>query len=121
MSSVTTNFVHDEGVKASTRQPHFEKYNECNPEVYESFRNFCVWLWEGGIRNYSAQEVFGNIRLLVRLEAELRMKTEQGWRVAPPPTMKNIGVSRSYFVYFARKLEAEDLRFKTFFDHKGGE
>lgn len=111
----------DVTVGMTNREKAFQSYDARNPEVWKSFQNFCVWLYEiVGARNYAAQEVFAVIRLQCRFSAQVSVDDGEGSvHTAPMPTMPMIKLQRNYIPHYTRKLIETDPRFKDFFDTRG--
>lgn len=103
--------------KELTRQRAFDGYDKNNPEIWNSFKAFCLWLWDVGARSYSAQDAVAILRFQRRYGATIGIDNGEGVILtAPAPTMPLIKFQRNYIMFYARKLAQEDPRFENFFD-----
>ncbi len=84
----------------------FEQYHSDNPQVYELFRKYAVMALDRGFTRFSAKAIFERLR----------------WHYSVETSGDEFKLNNNYTAYYARKLMAEDSRFKDFFElrkHKG--
>ncbi len=82
----------------------FELYDKANPQVYAAFKKFAEELLAAGRKRGSASLIMERIRwdTAVRAESE--------------PHLPLLKLNNNYRAFLARRLAAEDERFKDFFE-----
>lgn len=83
-------------------QERFERWIQDNPRVWELFKRFAEDRLRAGFTKYSADAILARVR----------------WEVSLPDTVREGGfkLNDHYTSRLARKLQAEDERFKDFFE-----
>ena len=79
----------------------FAEYNEKNPEVYEMFKKYAVYLLGKGFKKGAARMI------IERMRWEFLERIEKGG--------EEYSLPNDFTPYFARKLAEEDARFQDFF------